>query len=206
MILRGAPPIFATSPSLMDAIPEGVGNFETDSPIAVSPVDGGGVVEGCPTSGAEVGAKVGVGVNVGYGPGGYVGYGTGGYVGYASGGCSNGYGSSCGILCCSSGSGEDVGYGSGFNINCSVSGVILTTETLDGCDSLDESESLDGINALQMAIPENSSTTIAVNTTIKLFFIFCLVTPYFFIPLFYSALPFALDVIYMRYLTLVRKT
>jgi len=59
---------------------------------------------------------------------------------------------------------------------------------LDGCDSLDESDSLEGIKALQMAIPENSSTTIAANTTI-FFFIFCFVTPYFFIPLFYSVIP-----------------
>jgi len=164
----------------MDAIPEGVGKFETESPIAVFPDDGCGVCEGCPSSGAEVGAKVGVGVNVGYGPG--------GYVGYAS-GSLNGYGSSSGILCCSSGSGEDVGYGSGCNIICSVSGDILT-------DMLDGSDSLDGINALQMAIPENSSTTIAVNTTI-FFFIFCFVTPYFFIPLFIAFPFFALHVIYM---------
>ena len=51
---------------------------------------------------------------------------------------------------------------------------------LDGCGSLDESESLEGINALQMAIPENSSTTIAVNTTIILFFIFLFCHPLFF--------------------------
>ena len=51
---------------------------------------------------------------------------------------------------------------------------------LEGCDSLDESEALEGINALQMAIPENSSTNVAVNTTITLFFIFLFCHPLFF--------------------------
>ena len=50
---------------------------------------------------------------------------------------------------------------------------------LDGCDSLDESESLEGINALQMASPENSSTTIAANTTIFFFHFFVLSPPIF---------------------------
>ena len=131
----------------MDAIPEGAGNPEISSPIDVFPVDGCGIVEGCPSSGAEVGAKVGVGVPVGYSSGGYgspfSGGGGGGVVEY------------------SAVTGEDV-------------------EMLDGCDSLDESDSLEGINALQMAIPENSSTNIAVNTTIILFFIFLFCHPLFF--------------------------
>jgi hypothetical protein len=165
----GAPPIFATSSSVKDAspvinvIPEGAGNFETDSPIDVFSVDGCGIVKGCPSSGFELDMGVGVGVHVEYGPGG---------IGSPSGG-GGGPGSYSAVTC------ED------------------EELMLDGCDSLDESESLEGIKALQMAIPENSSTTIAVNTTIILFFIFCFVTPYFFIPLFYSALPFALHVIYM---------
>ena len=49
----------------MDAIPEGVGNFETSPPIAVFPVDGCGGVEGCPSSGFELDMGVGVGVHVG---------------------------------------------------------------------------------------------------------------------------------------------
>ncbi|NAS89146.1 hypothetical protein C4E24_05345 [ANME-1 cluster archaeon AG-394-G21] len=59
---------------------------------------------------------------------------------------------------------------------------------LDGCDSLDESESLEGINALQMATPENSSTNIAVNTTIIFFFIFLFCHPLFFYTAFYSVI------------------
>jgi hypothetical protein len=51
---------------------------------------------------------------------------------------------------------------------------------LDGGDSLDESDSLEGINALQMASPENSSTTIAANATI-FFFIFLFCHPLFFL-------------------------
>jgi hypothetical protein len=50
----------------MDVISEGAGNFETDSPIAVFPVDAFGIVEGCPSSGVEVDVGVGVGVHVGY--------------------------------------------------------------------------------------------------------------------------------------------
>jgi len=153
MSLAGAPPIFATSASLMDAIPEGAGNPEISLPIAVFPVDGCGIVEGCPSSGFDVDMGVDVGVNVGYGPG--------------------EYGSPSG------------GGGRGASSAVTSEGV----EMLDGCDSLDESESLEGINALQMAIPENSSTNIAVNTTITFFSIFCFVTPYFFIPLFYSVSP-----------------
>jgi hypothetical protein len=129
----------------MDAIPEGAGNPETSPPIAVFPVDACGGVEGCPSSGAEVGAKVGVGVPVEYGSDGY---------GSPSGG--GGRGASIAVTC------EDVAM------------------MLDGCDSLDESESLEGIIALQMAIPENSSTIIAVNTTIILFFIFLFCHPLFF--------------------------
>ena len=159
MILAGAPPIFATFSSLTDAspvinvIPEGAGDFETESPIAVFPVDGCGGVEGCPSSGAEVGAKVGVGVPVGY--------------------CSDGYG-------------PPSGGGGGPGSYSAVTGEDVDM-MLDGCDSLDESESLEDINALQMAIPENSSTNIAVNTTIILFFIFLFCHPLFFISLFYSA-------------------
>jgi len=55
----------------MDAIPEGVGNFETESPIDVFPVDGCGGVEGCPSSGFEVDVGVDVGITVGYGSGEY---------------------------------------------------------------------------------------------------------------------------------------
>jgi len=137
----------------MDVIPEDAGNFETDSPIDVFPVDGCGIVEGCPSSGAGVGAKVGVGVHVEYGSGEDVAYGSGGY-GPPSGG-GGGPGSYSAVTC------EDVDM------------------MVDGCDSLDESDSLEGINALQMVIPENSSTNIAVNTTI-LFFIFLFCHPLFF--------------------------
>ena len=155
MSLRGiAPPIFATSPSLMDVIPEGAGNPEISLPIAVCPVDACGGVEGCPSSGFEVDVGVDVGITVGYGSGEY---------GPPSGG--GGRGASSAVT------GED------------------EEMMLEGCDSLDESESLEGINALQMAIPENRSTNVAVNTTIIFFFIFCFVTPYFFIPLFYSVIP-----------------
>jgi len=139
----------------MDVIPEGAGNFETDSPIDVFPVDACGIVEGCPSSGFELDMGVGVGVHVGY---------------------------------CSGESGPPSGGGGGPSYS-AVTGEDVEM-LLDGCDSLDESESLEGINALQMATPENSSTIIAVNTTIILFFIFfCFVTPYFFIPLFYSVIP-----------------
>jgi len=131
----------------MDAIPECAGKFETDSPIDVFPVDAFGIVEGCPSSGAEVGAKVGVGVPVGYGSG---------------------------------------GYGSPFS---GGGGGAFSAVMLDGCDSLDESESLEGINALQMASPENSSTNIAVNTTIIFFFIFLFCHPLFFYTAFYSVIP-----------------
>jgi len=135
----------------MDAIPEGGGKFETESPIAVFPVDGCGGVEGCPSSGAVVGAKVGVGVPVGYC--------SGEYGSPFSGGGGGGGGASSAVT------GED------------------EEMMFDGCDSLDESEPLEGINALQMASPENSSTTIAVNTTIILFFIFLFCHP----PFFYTA-------------------
>ena len=129
----------------MDAIPEGAGNPERSSPLDVFPVDGCGIVEGCPSSGAVVGAKVGVGVPVGY--------------------CSVGYGPP---------SGGGGGPGSYSAVTCE------DAEMVDGCDSLDESDSLEGIIALQMAIPENSSTIIAVNTTIILFFIFLFCHPLFF--------------------------
>jgi hypothetical protein len=152
LIFCGAPPIFATSSSVKDAspvinvIPEDAGDFETSPPLAVFPVDGCGIVEGCPLCGAEVGAKVGVGVNFGYGSG-----------------------------CISSPSGGGGSPGSYSAVTCEDVEMLL-----DGCDSLDESDSLDGINALQMAIPENSSTIIAVNTTIILFFIFLFCHPLFF--------------------------
>nr|CBH37544.1 hypothetical protein BSM_10210 [uncultured archaeon] len=146
MILRGAPPIFATSPSLMDVISEGAGNPETSPPIDVFPVDAFGIVEGCPSSGFEVDVGVDVGITVGYGSGEY---------GPPSGG-GGGPGASSAVT------GEDV------------------EMLLDGCDSLDERDSLEGINALQMAIPENRSTIIAVNTTIILFFIFLFCHPLFF--------------------------
>ena len=130
----------------MDVIPEDAGNPEISSPLDVFPVDGCGGVEGCPSSGAEVG----VGVPVGYGSGGISSPFSGGGGGGAS-----------------------------------------SAVMLDDCDSLDESESLEGINALQMASPENSSTNIAVNTTIIFFFIFLLCHPlfFYFIPLFYSVIP-----------------
>jgi hypothetical protein len=67
----------------MDAIPEGVGKFETESPIAVCPVDGCGIVEGCPSSGFEVDMGVDVGVHVGYG--------SGEYGSPSGGGTANGY-------------------------------------------------------------------------------------------------------------------
>jgi len=85
------------------------------------------------------------------------------------------------------GVGVPVGFGSGGDGSPSGGGgrggsSAVTCEDVemmfDGCDSLDESASLEGINALQMASPENSSTTIAANATI-FFFIFCFVTPYF---------------------------
>ena len=38
----------------MDVIPEGAGKFEIESPIAVFPVDASGIVEGCPSCGAEM--------------------------------------------------------------------------------------------------------------------------------------------------------
>jgi hypothetical protein len=118
----------------VDVIPEDAGNPEISPPLAVFPVDGCGVCEGCPSSGAEVD----VGVPVGYGSGG---------DGSPSGGGGGG-GAASTVTC------EDV------------------EMMLDGSDSLE------AINALQMASPENSSTTIAANTTI-FFFIFCFVTPYF---------------------------
>lgn len=155
----------------MDAIPEGAGNFETESPIAVCPVDAVGGVEGCPASGAEVDMEVGVAV--GYSSDGY------GSLSGGGGGCPGSY---------SAVTGEDVEL------------------MLEGCDSLDESDSLEGINALQIAIPENSSTTIAANTTIIRLFIFLFCHPLFFIPLFIAFPFFALHVIYMRYLNLVRET
>jgi len=130
----------------MDVIPEDAGDFETSPPLAVFPVDGCGIVEGCPSSGAEVGAKVGVGVPVGY--------------------CSVGYGPP---------SGGGGGPGSYSAVTCEDVAMML-----DGCDSLDESDSLEGIIALQMATPENSSTNIAVNTTIIFFFIFLFCHPLFF--------------------------
>ena len=118
----------------MDVIPEDAGNPEISSPLDVFPVDGCGGVEGCPSSGAEVG----VGVPVGYGSGGISSPFSGGGGGGAS-----------------------------------------SAVMLDDCDSLDESESLEGINALQMASPENSSTTIAANTTIFFFHFFVLSPPIF---------------------------
>ncbi len=148
----------------MDAIPEGVGNPERSSPLDVFPVDAFGIVEGCPSSGFEVDEGVGVGVHVGYGSGENVGYGSGGISSPFSGGGGGGEEYSAVI-------GEDVAM------------------MLDGCDSLDESDSLEGIIALQMAIPENSSTNIAVNTTIILFFIFLFCHPLFFYTAFYSVIP-----------------
>jgi len=153
----------------MDVIPEGAGKFEIESPIAVFPVDASGIVEGCPSSGFEVDMGVGVGVGVGV----HVGYGSGGYGSPFSGGY------------CSPFSG---GGGGGVEEYSAVTGEDEEV-MLDGCDSLDESDSSDGINALQMAIPENSSTTIAVNTTIILFFIFLFCHPLFFYTAFYSVIP-----------------
>ncbi len=95
------------------------------------------------------------------------------------------------------GVGVDVGYGGGYGSPSGGGGrgasSAVTSEgvemMLEGCDSLDESDPLEGINALQMASPENSSTTIAVNTTIILFFIFLFCHPLFFYTAFYSVIP-----------------
>jgi hypothetical protein len=99
--------------------------------------------------------------------------------------------------CPSSGAEVDMGVGVGVNVGYGSDGYgspsggggrgassAVTGEDvemmLDGGDSLDESDSLEGINALQMVSPENSSTTIAANTTIILLFIFLSYHPLFF--------------------------